>query len=369
MNELDATTQSLLQSFGFDLERFGVHQARARDSQGVESNAIQDTLRAPAPGDIHLPPRLGSEEHAHCTSVGIEALRNGEVASVVLAGGMATRFGGVVKATVEVHNGASFLELKLRDARRASVRSGGRIPVYFMTSFATHKEVSEAIRSVSDDHIQARAFPQFISLRLNEDGEIFRDESGAVSPYAPGHGDLPFALRNSGLLDEFRSSGGKLFCMSNVDNLTASLDPTLIGWHLTRGVDMSVEVTAKHPGDKGGAPAWVAESLEIVEGFRFPSEFDQDSIPVFNTNTLMFDAEAIAANIALDFFAVRKQVHGNTVIQFERLVGQLTAHLSSAYLQVPREGIDGRFHPVKDPAELQRRLPQILSALKDRGIV
>ena len=157
--------------------------------------------------------------------------------------------------------------------------------------------------------------------------------------------------------------------MSNVDNLTATLDPALIGWHLLRDQAMSVEVTAKHPGDKGGAPAWVGDSLEIVEGFRFPPDFDQDSIPVFNTNTLMINTDSLRDDVELDFFAVRKKVGDDTVIQFERLVGQLTAHLRSAFIEVPREGVHGRFHPVKDPKELKRRLPEILAALEARGIV
>jgi UTP--glucose-1-phosphate uridylyltransferase len=42
-------------------------------------------------------------------------MRRGEVGAVILAGGMATRFGGVVKAAVEVLDGQSFLELKLKD--------------------------------------------------------------------------------------------------------------------------------------------------------------------------------------------------------------------------------------------------------------
>ena len=157
--------------------------------------------------------------------------------------------------------------------------------------------------------------------------------------------------------------------MSNVDNLTASLDPALIGWHYAGEQQITVEVTDKNPGDKGGAPARVAGALQIVEGFRFPPDFDQSTIPVFNTNTLTFDAGALNEPCELDFFAVRKHVEEREVIQFERLVGQLTAFFDSAYLRVARDGPQGRFHPVKDPAELERRLPDILEALQGRGVI
>ena len=79
---------------------------------------------------------------------------------------------------------------------------------------------------------------------------------------------------------------------------------------------------------------------KIVEAFRFPADFDQDSIPVFNTNTLLFDAEAIDRDFDLTWFAVTKQVGGKPAIQFEHLVGELSAFLPSTFLRVEREGAD-----------------------------
>ncbi len=53
------------------------------------------------------------------------------------------------------------------------------------------------------------------------------------------------------------------------------------------------------------------------------------------------------------------------VIQFERLVGQLTAFLPSHFLIVPR----GRFLPVKDPEELEARRADIVALLRAYGIL
>ena len=109
--------------------------------------------------------------------------------------------------------------------------------------------------------------------------------------------------------------------------------------------------------------------LQIVESFRFPASFDQDRIPVFNTNTLVFDAEAIDRDFDLTWFAVRKKVDGRDAVQFERLVGELTAFLPSTFLRVERDGEDGRFQPVKDPGELDRRRDGIRSILRARGVI
>jgi UTP--glucose-1-phosphate uridylyltransferase len=190
-----------------------------------------------------------------------------------------------------------------------------------------------------------------------------------LSPYAPGHGDLPDTLRRSGLLKSFREGGGRFLFMSNVDNLGATLDPAIIGAHIESGRSLTAEVVRKEPGDRGGTPARVDGVPQIVEAFRFPEGFDQDAIPVFNTNTFVLDAEALDTSFPLTWFVVRKQVDGREAIQFERLVGELTAFLPTQFLEVERTGPDGRFLPVKDPEELARRQPDITALLRARGVL
>jgi UTP--glucose-1-phosphate uridylyltransferase len=289
------------------------------------------------------------------------------VGAVVLAGGMATRFGGVVKAAVPVFDGRTFLEIKVDDVATCAEHAGGRIPLYVMTSFATHTRIEEHVKEKGLDrfaHAPITCFPQLVSLRLTPEGTLFREADGTLSPYATGHGDLSFALRASGVLARFRQGGGQLLFMSNVDNLGATLDPAIVGLHLSRGASITAEVVKKDPGDKGGAPARVDGTPQIVEGFRFPKGFDQDAIPVFNTNTLVLDAAAIDRDFALPFYRVEKKVEGKVAIQFERLVGELTAFVPSAFVLVDRDGADGRFQPAKDPEELARRLPQIEAIVK-----
>jgi UTP--glucose-1-phosphate uridylyltransferase len=154
--------------------------------------------------------------------------------------------------------------------------------------------------------------------------------------------------------------------MSNVDNLTATLDPAIIGAHLESGAALTAEMAPKEPGDKGGAPARVGGKAQIVEAFRFPEDFDQERIPVFNTNTFVLDAAAIDVDFPLTWFAVNKTVDGKAAVQFERLVGELTAFLDSAFLRVERHGPDARFQPIKTPEDIDKELPDIVKALKAR---
>ncbi len=359
---VDEKTKQELGRYGFDEAALEAFARRVREA--VSSNAVKGTLVPPAPEDVTPLAPLGSAERRRLREKGLESVARGEVGVVVLAGGMATRFGGVVKAVVPALDSLSFLECKWQDISLLA-KVGRGVKTLVMSSYATHEAiVAHATERLGPGAIEV--FPQFVSLRLSPDGSLFRDDEGAPSPYATGHGDLSFALRRSGQLARFRAAGGKLLMMSNVDNLGATVDPAIVGFHLERGASLTAEVVRKEPGDKGGAPARLDGRPQIIEGFRFPKGFDQDSIPVFNTNTFVLDAAAIDRDFELPYYRVEKTVDGRPAIQFERLVGELTAFLPTAFVEVEREGADGRFLPAKDPDELLRRVSSIRQVVGSR---
>jgi UTP--glucose-1-phosphate uridylyltransferase len=367
--ELDSDTRALLDRYGFDEPQFlALRERFLRGDLGAAGNRIKGKVEPPREDDLVRLPAPDSAKRKQFAARGIEALRRGEVGCVVLAGGMATRFGGVVKAAVPALAGRSFLSLKLGGIRLAAEQLEARVPTFVMTSFATDAEIRRLLPALDSPAVPVSAFAQFISLRMRPDGELFRDGS-AVSPYAPGHGDLSFALRRSGVLGRFVAQGGRVLYMSNVDNLAATLDPAVIGAHLESERAITAEVVSKDPGDAGGAPARVDGVLQIVESFRFPEGFSEDQIPVFNVNSFVLDAQAIDRDFPLSWFVVRKKVAGQEAIQFEHLVGELTAFASTQCLHVDREGLDGRFQPVKDPEELARRVPRIEAMLRGRGVL
>jgi UTP--glucose-1-phosphate uridylyltransferase len=365
-----STLDDLLARYGFDLVTFErLKQRLAATGDLAAGNILHGKIEPPAPGDLVELPAEDSAAHAALRARGEAALAAGEVGVVVLAGGMATRWGGGVKAVVEALAGRSFLSLKLDDVRRTSQRLGARIPIYIIASFCTHDAIADAIADAARPLVPIELVPQFVSMRVFRDGSIVREADGQPSLYATGHGDLPFALRRSGALGRFLAGGGKTLFMSNVDNLAATLDPAVIGAHTAQGRAITVEVVRAEPGDKGGAPARVDGQLQIVEGFRFPADFPIARLPTFNTNTFTLDAGSLDRDFPLSWFSVSKQVGGREVVQFERLVGELTAFLPATYLVVPRQPPYGRFQPAKDPEELAAGREALRAILTKRGVL
>ena len=367
---LPTTLQARLAARGFEparLEAWAQTIGVDRDKR----NRLPGPVEPPYAGDVSDMPGAGTAAWEACRARGLEALKDGEVALCVLAGGMATRMGGVVKSLVEALPGHSFLDLRLGENATISALAGQRVPLWMMTSEATDGPIREALGGRLDpDYLTT--FEQHVSLRLTPEGAIFTDEHGHPSVYSTGHGDLPDALRQSGLLQRFVARGGRLVAIANIDNLGATIDPVILGFHLTHGAPVTVEVVDKVGSDRGGVPVrWQGRPI-ITEEFRLPLDFDPSRVRVFNTNTFLVDAAALAA-LAMEwtYVEVEKKIGEPPAraVQFERILGEITAALEPRFLRVPRTEGGSRFLPVKDVPELALRRPEIELIARQRGLL
>ena len=153
---------SVVEHYHFDEPQFERLRALVADGTlSEESNYVRGAIE-PLPRAALVPLDRALVQK------GREAIDRGEVAAAVLNGGMATRFGGVVKGIVEAVDGRSFLEWKLLDAERAGV------PMVVMNSFATDEATREFVSALKVT--PPLFFTQSVSLRLNRDGSLFADD-------------------------------------------------------------------------------------------------------------------------------------------------------------------------------------------------
>lgn len=364
LDDLHLDELAHLAALGFDAPTFSKLRAQLR-SQTLPSNLIEGTLDFPDEEVFRPAPEANSPAGQKATALGSSLLAGGRAALILLNGGMATRFGGRVKGVVDALPGNSFLALQAK--RLAQLGEGAAPPLLLMNSEATDAATKDHLEAASYfglDPDNIFTFRQSAAPRLYPDGSLFRDPSGALSLYGPGHGDLLPSLKASGALAWLLERGIDYLLMANVDNLGASLDPLLLGRFAGGSKELMAEVVERQAGERGGSPCLVNGRVQIVEDFAFPPGFEKAAIPCFNTNTLWFRTEALEADHPLRWYAVEKQALGQSVVQFERLVGQLSWFLDTEWALVSRE----RFLPIKTPEDLRHRQSKLQTLFASLGL-
>ena len=160
LDELDETTRALLRRYGFDEPLFEQLRRRLIEGRAEEDdNRVGGCLEPMLPGDLVRLPPLRSAARESWADLGRESLARGQVCAVVLAGGMATRFGGVVKASVEVLP-QERSSISARGQDRPAVAARGRsVPVLLMTSFATDAEITALAHTLGGQRLDFNVSP------------------------------------------------------------------------------------------------------------------------------------------------------------------------------------------------------------------
>ena len=289
-----------------------------------------------------------------------------------LNGGLGTSMGMTkAKSLLEVKDGLSFLDIIARQVLGLRERSGARVPLLLMNSFATRDDSLAALSSYTD--LEADVPLDFVQGKVPklgaEDLEPADWPSDPRLEWAPpGHGDLYTSLAGSGMLEKLLDAGYRYAFVSNADNLGAVLDDRILAWFAREELPFLMEAADRTESDrKGGHLARrPGGGLVLREIAQTPDE-DLDTFQdvsrhrYFNTNSLWVDLQALSDTLderggvlPLPMIANRKTVDPSdksspAVIQVETAMGAAIGVFEGARaLRVPRS----RFAPVKTTDDL-----------------
>jgi UDP-N-acetylglucosamine/UDP-N-acetylgalactosamine diphosphorylase len=271
--ELDGRQrQSLLdQVWTLDLARLAqLYERRDHSFPLPESHEIQ-----PVPVV-----RLGAEAH-EARRVGEEALRRGEVAVLVVAGGQGTRLSfDHPKGMYPIGpiSKCSLFQMHTEKVRALVRRYGKEVPFLIMTSPATEAETEAYFREqdfFGADPQRITFFCQGTMPALDmATGKLLLEAKDQLFASPDGHGGTLTALEQLGLLDRLSVQGIKSIFYFQVDNpLVYVADPTFLGHHIAARADVSSKVIAKQsPTDKLGNLVMVNGRCHIIEYSDLPEQ-------------------------------------------------------------------------------------------------
>jgi UDP-N-acetylglucosamine/UDP-N-acetylgalactosamine diphosphorylase len=273
-------------------------------------------------------PRFSAEQ---AEQAGLESLAAGRVGVILVAGGQGTRLGfehpkGMY--AIGPVSGASLFQILLEKIAARARLAGMRIPLYLMTSPATHDATisylaaSEYFGLPSED---VKIFCQgTMPAVCATSGRLLMSGKAELALSPDGHGGTLAALADSGCLADARSRGLRELFYCQVDNpLVEMCAPPFLGYHLLSGSEVSTQVVAKRqPRDRVGNVVSIDGKLQIIE-YSDLNPLDDDVVtrsaadgsPVFwagNTAVHVFDLTFLermaASGTALPFHVARKAV-------------------------------------------------------------
>ncbi|QDU64128.1 putative uridylyltransferase [Planctomycetes bacterium Pan216] len=238
-------------------------------------------------GAVRLPTSDADRQRdEQARTVGLEALRAGRVAAVLVAGGQGSRLGfehpkGMYP--IGPVAGTSLFQLFAEKIQAWQRHAGKVIPWYVMTSPTNHEET---VAYFAEHHHfglesdQVTFFTQGTMPAVDaETGRVLLAEKGRIFTSPNGHGGSLLALREEGVLDDMKKRGIDVVYYFQVDNPMAQvLDPEFLGHHLASEADMSVKVCRKrHPGEKVGVVINYDRDTSIIEYTNLPKEMAEET--------------------------------------------------------------------------------------------
>ncbi|NQT94452.1 MAG: UDPGP type 1 family protein, partial [Lentisphaerae bacterium] len=244
-------------------------------------------------------------------AAGEQALRQGSVGVLLVAGGQGSRLGfdGPKGAfPVGPVSDASLFEIHCRKILALERKYGSRIPLYIMTSLANDEatraffEKNDSFGMLSDG---VRFFTQGMWPALMPDGAMVMDSPDHIFMSPDGHGGLLQALLKNGMLDDMKERGIETLFYFQVDNpLVEVADPGFLGLHLRADAEMSVKVCAKRgPSEKLGVVVRKEGRNAVVEYSELTDEEMTAKLP---NGDLEYRFGSVAIHVFSREFLVRE---------------------------------------------------------------
>jgi len=241
--------------------------------------------------------------------LGLQAIQEGKVAALVLAGGQGTRLGfdhpkGMYN--IGLPSGRTLFQMIVERLLRLQVLSKAekQIPLYVMTSPINHDETVSFFEShncFGMNRADVIFFQQGVLPCFDTNNKIILEEPGKIAVAPDGNGGIYPSLEKSGSLADMEQRGITLVHVFAIDNsLVKPADPVYVGYCIDQNADCGNKVCWKTDAhEKVGVVAARDNKPCVIEYSEITKEMAEQVDP---TGRLVFGAGNICNHFyTLDF--------------------------------------------------------------------
>lgn len=213
-------------------------------------------------------------------SAGLEAIRQGKVGAVLLAGGMGTRLGfdkpkGMYN--IGLTRQLSIFECLINNLMEVVDKAGSFVPLFVMTSEKNDddtREFFEENKYFGYNPEYVHFFIQEMAPAVDPDGNILLEEKGRIATSPNGNGGWFASLARAGLLNLLQREGIEWLNVFAVDNVLQKIaDPCFIGATILSGCEAGSKVVSKaDPQERVGVLCLEDGKPSIVEYYEMTEE-------------------------------------------------------------------------------------------------
>ncbi len=217
---------------------------------------------------------------AEFEKAGVEAIRAGKVAAVLLAGGMGTRLGvdGPKGAyDIGLTKPLYIFEQQMKNLLEVTEKCGVLVPLYIMTSDKNHEQTTAFWKEhgyFGYPESAVRFFKQDMAPAVDYDGKIILESKGMPAMSPNGNGGWFASMKRAGLCEDLHARGVEWLNIYAVDNVLQRIaDPVFVGATILSGVNCGAKVICKtEPHEKVGVLCLDGDKPDIIEYYELTEE-------------------------------------------------------------------------------------------------
>ena len=232
-------------------------------------------------------------------AVGVQAIKDGKVAAVLLAGGMGTRLGvdGPKGAyDIGITKPLYIFEQQMKNLMEVVDECGVFVPLYIMTSDKNHEQTTSFWKEhnyFGYPETEVKFFKQDMAPAVDFNGKIYLEKKDTPALSPNGNGGWFASMKRAGLCEDLHKRGVEWLNIYAVDNVLQRIaDPVFVGATIVSQVNCGAKVICKNdPYEKVGVLCLDGTQPDIIEYYELTDEManakDEDGNYLYSFGAIM----------------------------------------------------------------------------------